>query len=311
MVTLCADEVPLHSSRGKHTLAVMGVIRTVISEKKSHEDFQRNCMDFTKWATWGFMRDISWEMWTWPCRTPLSCPLEQHAQLQALVFRLVWGGIGCGMLCLLRAQLGWKPVSYRPVLAPEQMVGLWPCINLVKLKDELDHQGREPFKKVRGEKEKETNFKMAIWKKVKWDGCLQSHRTGLFSYSHSSHCLHLRQGFTFDLFTMWCSPSLPSDLFMSMLDAIGQDVLGSASLESSSSIWARFFSLFPRRWHRWHSWDGRTNQVSPLNQVFDLPIFWLTKAGGKGSVFPSSLLLLGRGEGSVWEHLFLARRGVC
>lgn len=34
MVTLCADEVPLHSSRGKHTLAVMGVIRTVISEKK-------------------------------------------------------------------------------------------------------------------------------------------------------------------------------------------------------------------------------------------------------------------------------------
>lgn len=77
------------------------------------------------------------------------------------------GGIGCGMPCLLCAQLGWKPVSYRPVLAPEQMVGLWPCINLVKLKEELDHQGREPFKKVRGEKEQETSFNMAIWKKVK------------------------------------------------------------------------------------------------------------------------------------------------
>lgn len=56
------------------------------------------------------------------------------------------------------------------------------------------------------------------------------------SYSHSSRCLHLRQGFTFDLFTKWCSPSLPSDLFMSKLDASGQDVLGTASLESSGSV---------------------------------------------------------------------------
>lgn len=71
------------------------------------------------------------------------------------------------------------------------------------------------------------------------------------------------------------------------------------------------FSLFPRRWHRWHSWDGRTNKVSPLIWVFDLPIFRLTKAGRKGSVHPSSLLLLRRGEGSVWEHLCLARQGVC
>lgn len=132
-----------------------------------------------------------------------------------------------------------------------------------------------------------------------------------FSYSHISHCPHLRQGLTFDLFTMWCSPSLPSDLFVSKLDASGQDVLGSASLESSSSIWARFFSLFPRRWHRWHCWDGRTNQLSPLNQVFDLRICHLIKAGGKSSVFPSSLLLLGRGEGSVSEHFCLARRGGC
>lgn len=81
---------------------------------------------------------------------------------------------------------------------------------------------------------------------------------------------------------MVLSLSLPSDLFVSKLDASREDVLSSARMESSGLIWARFFSLSPRAWHRWHSWDGRTCHVYPLNLVFVLSILLLTMFGGKG-----------------------------
>lgn len=73
---------------------------------------------------------------------------------------------------------------------------------------------------------------------------------------------------------------------MSKLGASREDVLSSARLESGGSVRARFFSLFPRGWHRWHSWDGRTSQVYSSNLVFILTILLLTMVGGKGMSTP-------------------------
>lgn len=135
-------------------------------------------------------------------------------------------------------------------------------------------------------------------KKGVWGGCLQSHRTGplnwagFFQLCMSEMIAELllpsfgTRFYLRSFHKMVLSLSLPSDLFMSKLDASREDVLRSARMESGGLVWATLFSLFPRGWHRWHSWDGRTSQVYPLKLMFVLTILLLTLVGGKGMSAP-------------------------
>lgn len=124
------------------------------------------------------MRVISWEIWMWLSRTPLSFPVEQHAQLWSLGCIPAWHGTGWGVL--LCAQLSWKPVrrirvSFRSVLAPEQWLlamwmssdwrGTWPPGQ----RDLQKHEGREKNQMV---------LRWWVSRSITWAGFLPSHRAG-------------------------------------------------------------------------------------------------------------------------------------
>lgn len=124
------------------------------------------------------MRVISWEIWMWLSRTPLSFPVEQRAQLWSLGCIPAWHRTGWGVL--LCAQLSWKPgrrirVSFRSVLAPEQWLlamwmssdwrGTWP-------------PGQRDFQKHEGREKNQMVLRWWVSRSITWAGFLPSHRAG-------------------------------------------------------------------------------------------------------------------------------------